>query len=109
MVAVRPSGRCEETFDLSIAGAHEFVANGIVVSNCSDAALYAFRHLTHYLSSGAVSRPAPGTREAYAAEAEQLERKMDALEKKREDRYEQMEADDENAAYHASTNDWSWQ
>lgn len=77
-------------------------------NHCSDAALYAFRHLTHYLSQGAMSRPIPGTREAYAAEAEQLERKMDALEKKREARYDQMEADDENAAYHAASGDYQW-
>lgn len=74
-----------------------------------DSARYSYSALTHYLAKLGTDRPPPGTREAYAAEAEHLERKMDALEKKREDRYEQMEADDENAAYHASTGDWQWQ
>lgn len=46
-------------------------------NHCSDAGLYAFRHLTHYLSTGAVERPAAGTREAYAAEEEREQRAIE--------------------------------
>lgn len=107
VVGTRPTGVVEETFDLSVDGEHEFFANGVVVSNCSDAGLYSFRHLTHYLSSGAVSRPLPGTSEAYAAEAERIERGIDELEKRREARYEQMDDSDEDAGYYRDQ-EYTW-
>lgn len=97
VASVRATGLAEETFDLSVEGEHEFLANRVITANCADAALYSFRHLTHYMATGAVSRPAPGTSEAYAAEEERLERKVDELERKREARYAAMDDNDEDA------------
>lgn len=55
-------------------------------NHCSDAGLYAFRHLTHYLSTGAVSRPEPGSPAAYAAEEAKIERSIEEQDRRREER-----------------------
>lgn len=36
-------------FNLSVRGTPEYFANGILVHNCSDAALYAFRYARNFL------------------------------------------------------------
>lgn len=46
-------------------------------NHCSDAGLYAFRHLTHYTNRPEREKPEPGTREAYEAEADREELMLD--------------------------------
>jgi hypothetical protein len=66
-------------------------------NHCSDAGLYSFRHLTHYLATGAISRPEPGTREAYTAEEAKVERSIEEADRRREERL--AEADELAAEY----------
>lgn len=51
-------------------------------NHVSDAGLYAFRHLTHYMSKHAVAKPAAGTREAYAIEEEKEQRAVEDADKR---------------------------
>jgi hypothetical protein len=64
-------------FNITVDGEHEYFASGVLVSNC-DAALYAYRHLTHYLNQGEVERPAPGTPAHAAAEEAAIEAAIDS-------------------------------
>ena len=41
VVTVRAAGRCERVYDLTVENHHEFVAGGVLVSNCIDALRYA--------------------------------------------------------------------
>lgn len=49
-------------------------------NHCSDAGLYAYRHLTHYLHRDPADRPPPGSAQALAAEAERHERDIETRE-----------------------------
>jgi hypothetical protein len=49
-------------------------------NHASDAGLYSFRHLTHYLHKNATPKPKAGTREHYEAEAEREERQLESRE-----------------------------
>lgn len=75
-------------------------------NHCSDAGLYAFRHLTHYLNRPAVEKPAPGTSEAYAAEAERVERDLDKREALRE---QKLSEQDELAEEYGRAGEYEWQ
>lgn len=84
--------------------------NGVVHGDhCCDASRYSYADLTHYLAKLPTDKPKPGTREALMLEEQQLERKLDDIERRREARYDEMESQDENAAYHAASGDWQWQ
>jgi len=48
-------------FNLSVADIPEYFANGILVHNCSDAALYAWRYAWNHLSKPEELAPQPGT------------------------------------------------
>jgi hypothetical protein len=63
-------------YNLTVADAHEYFANGILVHNC-DAGLYAFRHLTHYTNRPERDKPPVGSRAALLAEAERAEQDLD--------------------------------
>jgi len=77
-------------------------------NHCSDGGLYAFRHMTHYLATGAISRPEPGTREAYEAEAETLERKADEMDRRESRLQENMMDLDEDADYYNQQGLYTW-
>lgn len=74
-------------------------------NHCSDAGLYAFRHLTHYLSTGAVERPAAGSREAYAAEAEREQRAIEDAEARRA---RELAEQDETAREYGDAGGYRW-
>jgi hypothetical protein len=42
VISVRPTGRSERVFDLTVEGEHEFFANGVLVHNCNDYLNFAF-------------------------------------------------------------------
>lgn len=73
-------------------------------NHCSDAGLYSFRHLTHYLAKGVVDRPAPGTREAYVAEEQREMRAIEDAETRRARAI--AEADEVAAEYGGSGYEW---
>lgn len=52
-------------------------------NHCSDAGLYAYRHLTHYTNRPAAAKPPPGSSKAYEDEAEAEERRLDDREGRR--------------------------
>jgi hypothetical protein len=66
-------------------------------NHCSDAGLYSFRHLTHYINRSQPDRPTPGTPEAYAIEAERHEQRIDNFEARRQAMDEQRLDDLEEA------------
>jgi len=58
--------------------------NGVVHGDhCCDAARYGYADLTHYLAKIPKDKPAPGTREAYQAEADREEKRIDDRERLR--------------------------
>lgn len=52
-------------------------------NHCSDAGLYAFRHLTHYMAKGAVAKPAYGSQEHWSREEEREQRAIEDAETRR--------------------------
>lgn len=82
VLRVEPLNVKADVYNLTVDGAHEFFANGVLVSNC-DCARYAYSSLTHYLSKTQTDKPEHGTTAELEAEAERLEVKMDEAEKKR--------------------------
>lgn len=83
VASVGRTGLVECVYNLTVAEVPEFFANGILVHNCSDAGLYAYRHLTHYLHRAATPKPEPGSREAHEATAEREERRLEQREERR--------------------------
>lgn len=63
---------------------HRKLADGRIPGNdCSDAGLYSFRHLCHYLHRAPEDKPKPGSPEAMAAEERELEQRIDDIEQQR--------------------------
>lgn len=61
--------------------AHRRTSDGKIHGNhCSDAGLYAYRHLTHYMHRPPDSGPPPGSRPALEAEASRYERQIETRE-----------------------------
>ena len=58
-------------YNLTVAEAHEYFANDILVSNC-DAALYAYRYAYHYLAAPQEPIVQYGTREWYEKQEEKM-------------------------------------
>lgn len=81
--------------------------NGVVHGDhCCDAARYGFSALTHYLSQVPGDKPKAGTREAYIAEEQVIERKLDQEAERRE---RILEEADEWAAEYAASGDYQWE
>jgi hypothetical protein len=59
-------------YDLTVEGAHEFVANGVVVSNC-DGTLYGWRAATAFVERPEAVKPVAGTPEADALAAKEAQ------------------------------------
>jgi len=64
-LAVEPTGRIEPVYDLTVEGEHEFFANGVLVHNSSDCAIYGRRLIAHLFEIGSVSTDTPRKSEAY--------------------------------------------
>jgi hypothetical protein len=73
--------------------------------HCCDAARYGYADLTHYLAQLPKDKPVPGTREAYAAEAELEERRIETA----EDREVQAMLDREEELREFGTGAYEWQ
>lgn len=65
--AVERRANAVPVYGLSIAGEHEYFANGVLVKNC-DAVLYAYVKALAWVHKPKESVPAPGTKEAYERE-----------------------------------------
>ena len=71
---VAPTGCVERVYNLTVADAHEYFANGVLVSNC-DAALYAWRYCWQFLSEKPAPAPTASEQEdQWEAEDEERER-----------------------------------
>lgn len=82
VLRAEPTGEVEAVYNLTVADCHEYLANGILVSNC-DAARYSYEALTHYLSKLQPDPADAKTSAAYAEEAERIEKRMDTREQVR--------------------------
>lgn len=74
---VTPTGLALPVYNLAVEGVHEYFANGILVANCSDAALYGWRHAANWLA-----RPDVGPRtaeETMQAEESHYEQQVDRV------------------------------
>lgn len=79
VLRVEPTGEFTEVFDLSVEGAHEFFANGLLVSNCADGTLYLWRFCYQYLSEGlAKLPPKPGTADWALAQTQNQQAEIEA-------------------------------
>lgn len=79
--------------------------NGVVHGDhVLDAARYSFSDLTHYLAKLPKDKPPPGSREAYAAEAEHLEKGVETAEQRRA--AELMERDEQIQTYGGDAYEW---
>lgn len=79
------------------AAKHRRAGDGIVHGDhCCDAGRYAYGSLTHYLSRTPMTVPEPGSVAALELEAEKIEKKMDADDKRRVQ--EMMDRDEETLA-----------
>ena len=87
---------------------HRAVSGVVHGDHCCDAARYGFAALTHYLSQLGTARPAPGSREAYTAEAERIERDLDEREARRERREAALDAADELAEEYGRS-EYQWE
>ncbi len=65
-----------DVFNITVDGAHEFFAAGVLVSNC-DAARYGYEALTHYLSKLPTEAADKGTPAALREEEAKLEKQLD--------------------------------
>lgn len=101
VLRVEPLQRKADVYNLTVDGAHEFFANGLLVSNC-DCARYAYASLTHFMSKSVATVPEPGSPAAYALEAEKIEQRLDDREKQRV----QQLADGDEDAYERSLYDY---
>lgn len=72
-------------------------------NHCSDAGLYSYRHLTHYLHRDPADKPPPGSAAAYAAEEERHERQIESRE---EARARQLMEGDEQMQEYGGGYDW---
>jgi hypothetical protein len=82
--------------------------NGIVHGDhCCDAARYGYADLTHYLAKLPKDKPQPGSREAFALEAEEMERGVETAEQKRA--AELMERDEQMREYGDGNGEYGWQ
>jgi len=54
---VSKTGSVENVYNLSVEGEHEYFANGILVHNCSDSALYSWRAALNYATPAAKVAP----------------------------------------------------
>ena len=71
---VAPTGCVERVYNLTVADAHEYFANGVLVSNC-DAALYAWRYCYQFMSEKPAPAPTASEQEdQWEAEDEERER-----------------------------------
>lgn len=66
----------ERVYNLTVAGDHEYFANGLLVSNC-DAARYLYNDLRHYLAKPPEPKPEPGSIKAIEAMGEHEERGLE--------------------------------
>lgn len=82
---VEPLHEEGDVYNITVDDAHEFFANGVLVSNC-DAARYAYSALTHFMSRIPGDKPEPGTPAALHAEEERIESKIDAEDRRRAER-----------------------
>lgn len=88
VVRVTPAGTAP-VFALSVAGDHEYFANGVLVKNC-DAVLYAFRESYAWVEKKLITPPAGDSREAFEAwMRKDLERTSQAMEQMKQ-RKEEM-------------------
>lgn len=74
-----------DVYNLTVEDAHEYFANGVLVSNC-DCARYAYADLTHYMSRVPEAAPKAGSLEAMNAEEERIEKNLDEEEQRRAER-----------------------
>jgi hypothetical protein len=70
VLRVARTGCVENVYNLSVAGVPEYFANGILVHNCADAMLYAWRAANAFTQTAEEDGPPP-------AEPEQVQRKHD--------------------------------
>ena len=94
--AIVSSGLVEQTYNLTVDGEHEYIANGVVVHNC-DSALYAYRYLQHHLYRDK-PKDTRSPAQKQAAEYEEQVRKMGEIQRR-------MSDDLEYGSY-ASEYDW---
>lgn len=88
---------------------HRAVQGVVHGDHVSDAARYSIVDLTHYLAKLGTERPPPGSPQAYAAEAERIERDLDDRETRRERREAALDAADELAAEYARSSEYPWE
>ena len=103
-VRVVETNEFERVYNLTVAGEHEYFANGVLVSNC-DAGRYGFAALTHYLTQLPGDRPVPGTRAAFQLEEAKIEQELD----KREARLDALAEQDELAEEYRHSGEYEWQ
>lgn len=88
VLRVEPTGKREAVYNLTVADAHEYYADGILVSNC-DAARYSYEALTHYLSKVPETVPDPKSAAGIVAEGVRHEQNLDKTESIRAERLAQ--------------------
>lgn len=76
-------------FAVTVAECHEFVANGVLVSNC-DAALYAFRGAFHYLHREEAPIPKRGEQRWYDQEVARIEAALAAQDERSRARHREL-------------------
>ena len=80
VVSVVRTGERATVYNLTVQTAHEYFANGLLVSNC-DATLYAFKKCWHYIEKIRKPQTPPGTEQWLREEAARLmERKREEVE-----------------------------
>jgi hypothetical protein len=75
VLRVETTGPALAVYNLAVEGVHEYFANGILVANCSDSSLYAWRHMSNWLA-----RPDVGPQTADEALAAESRKHVDQLE-----------------------------
>ena len=80
VLRVEQTGLVEQTYNLTVDGEHEYIANGVVVHNC-DAGLYAYRYLQHHLYRDK-PKDTRSPAEKQAAEYEEQVRKMGEIQRR---------------------------
>jgi hypothetical protein len=78
VLRVEPTGNVALVYNLTVDNAHEYIANGVLVSNC-DASIYSHRSSYQYRYHPADDAPIAGSRAMYAREAAELEDEADEM------------------------------
>lgn len=81
----------EKVYNLSVDGLHEYSANGVWVSNCSDATLYAWRHTYGYMGRLDSIIPKTGTEEYHNYIATKMEEDDDNHREEKDEMFDGIE------------------